>query len=167
MPNSKLFSEFLSINGEDNTHSITNANATLTTFSIAPAAGKVLELNRILITVQDSGVIDATDYGAIAGGLTNGMTLSVHDADGLKYLLTDSHKPIKTNVDWGAYCYDVEDKSWGTGDNFLVARWTFAKSGKPVYLRGDRSERLVLETADTMSALVEHLVLAQGYYITP
>lgn len=172
MPRSKIISEFLTLNGAGTTASILPANDTLATWSWVCPAGKKVEIQRIIPSVEDSGNFDAEDYGALGSALTNGMTLSVMgtvngQADQRLYYLTDEAKPIKTNFDWGAYCYDANVKAWGVGNNFLVARWTFAKSGQPVYLDGDRSERLVLEVSDTLSGLVEHLVLVQGYYITP
>lgn len=169
MPNSKIISEFLSVNGANVTHSITPASAATVSYRWGPSSTQgnaVAEIQRGIITVQDSGVFDAEGYGALSA-LTNGMTLRVMDSNGLKYLLTDDHLPIKQNVDWGAYCYDVDLKAWGVGDKFIVARWTFGKSGKPVYLRESKGEYLELEVADTLSGLVEHLFLIQGHYITP
>jgi hypothetical protein len=160
---SRVISEFISLDGAGVTTSIIQANATPSTWSWVATSSSIVHIERIIVSIEDTGNFNADDYGALGAALTNGLTLGVYESGGLKYLLTDT--PIVKNFDWGAYCYDADVKGWGVGNNFLVARWTFAKSGQPVYLHAADGEYLALSVADTLSGLIDHKVLVQGHYI--
>jgi len=168
MPQSKLISTMLRAG---TLTQILNADADPVTFSIAPSAGQVMQINRMLLFVRDNAAFASSeDYGG-GGALDPGISLGVYStqdgvADQLSYLLTDVNHTIKTNADWGAYCYDLALVDWGTGDEMITARWTFAKSGKPVYLSGDKGESLAAVVAGTCSHLVDHHLLVQGHYIS-
>lgn len=119
------------------------------------------DIHRIIVTVQDSGVFRAERYGALAAALTNGILIKVIASDDLTELadLTDNI-PIIANAQWGSLCYDVDVKAWGAGDQFLLARWTFTRSGSPLRLNPGQSLRVVLN--DDFTNLVDHRFLIQG-----
>jgi len=167
MPESKLISEFLYLSTSQSVHSILPANATTISYIWKPTvAGSVAEITRLIGYIEDNANFSAETYGA-AAALTNGLTLGVYNSDGtMKYQLTDSHLPVKKNAQWGAYCFDIAYEAFGAGNNMLTWRWTFAKSGKPVYLSQSRGDYIGLTVADTLSTLVDHLMLVQGHYIT-
>jgi hypothetical protein len=166
MPQSKIISRLLTVDGAaGTTFSMVTADATPITFSIKPSGSEVMEITRIIPFIEDSGGFYASRYGGMGAALTNGITMSVHNADGLVYTLTDSSHPIKSNADWTSYCYDTDYISYGQGDNMLVSRWTFAKSGKPVYLSASKGEFLQVHISDTIS-VVDHHMLVQGHYIS-
>lgn len=169
MPESKLISEFLYLSTSQSVHSIKPANATTVSYIWKPTVtGSVAEITRMIGFVQDGANFTAEHYGAIGSALTNGISLAVYNSDGtLKYELTDGHLPVTQNVHWSAYCHDLEYRSFGAGDKSLSFRWTFAKTGKPVYLSQSRGDYLGMTVADTLSALTEHLMLVQGHYISP
>ena len=168
MPNSKIISQYLSEGGAGTTVSIRPASAAAVTFSwAATLSGSQAEITRCIVSIEDAGNFDAEDYGALAAPLVNGITMGVYDSNGLKYLLTDPAAPIKTNFQWAAYCYDADVKNWGAGNNMLVVRWTFQKSGKPIYIRQSKGEYIMASFADTLSGLVDHKILLQGNWITP
>ncbi len=158
-----IFSRFLDTNGDGTgtKNAVGNYSSTATPFYIQPAANQTFYLARMLITVRDSGAFDAEEYGnGIA--LTNGITVTIHhDEHGELYDLTDG-EPIKSNTDWGTRCYDVDVKTWGTGDEVLLGRWTFEKAGEPLVLNAPRSLRVNLN--DNLSGLVGHYFVVQGTY---
>jgi len=166
MPESKIISEFMYLSTDRTSHSIKPANANTVSYIWAPpGTGSVVEITRMMGFIEDNANFSAEGYGGL-GALTNGLTLGVFDSAGVeKYQLIDSHLPVKSNAHWGAYCYDVSYEAFGAGNNMLTWRWTFAKSGKPVYLSQKRGDYLKLTVADTLSGLVEHLLLLQGHYI--
>lgn len=127
-------------------------------FYIAPPAGQTYELERMLIYVQDTGTFDAAKYGNGAT-LTTGIVVRVANDAGTLLDLTDG-EPVKTNTHWGRQCYDVEVKAWGTGDEVMVVRWTFAKSGRPIRLHA--GERLEVVLNDALDVLVGHYFQVQG-----
>ena len=146
------------------------ADATLGTWSYAPTGTQIVEITRCIPFIQDGGAFYASRYGGLGAALTNGLVLGVYGtvngvADTLLYSLTDTSHPIQSNADWTSYCYDSSYISYGQGDNMLVSRWTFAKSGQPVYLDASKSQYIALTVQDTLSGLVDHHILLQGHYI--
>ena len=140
-----------------------NYSAAVEEFFIQPAATEVIRLSRLLISVEDSGNFDAAKYG-------NGITLS----NGIKVICyngeTDTESShtgqlsVMHNADWGSYCYDVDVKTWGIGNEVLLARWTFQKSGQYLRLRGSVGDKFIIRLEDDFTDLVEHKFIVQGYY---
>lgn len=166
-PQSKLISTML-LSGT--LTEILPADATAGTWSFVPTGSQIVALHRMLPFVRDTGAFYAERYGALGAALTNGISFGVYGtvdgvADTLLYRLTDANHPIKTNADWTAYCYDANYISYGQGDNMLAVRWTFARSGQPIYLDASKGQYLAMSVADTLSGLVDHHVAVQGYYI--
>ena len=130
-------------------------------FSLEPAVGETYFVTRIIMNLRDSA-INADDYGAIAGGLTNGVTLKAYQGATMVADLTDG-VAIKTSGEWARVCYDVNQFAWGAGDVYLGARWTFEKHGEEVRLDGSQSEKLVVRVHDDLDGLVNHYFVAQGH----
>lgn len=139
-------------------------------FLIQPPAGTIFAVHRLIISAQDADNFKAGGYGGAAGNaLANGMELKVlTGVDTVAIDLTDGD-PVKTNAAWGKFCYDVDLKAFGSGstEELLVARWTFTRSGRPIILNGDNSDRLVMTVNDDLSALTNHQALVQGVSMTP
>ena len=146
------------------------ADATPTTFSFTPTGTQKVVIHRCIPFIEDDSAFYAERYGGHTAALTTGIKIGVYGTvdgvpDTLLYDLTDDDHLIKSNADWASYCYDARYDSYGQGDNMLVVRWTFARSGQPVYLDAAKGQYLGLITADTLSMLVGHRVLVQGYYL--
>jgi hypothetical protein len=124
-----------------------------------------LQINRMIVFLKDTEVA-ADDYGAITGGLTNGITVQQTTASGTVIDLTDD-VPIKKSADWAAVAHNAERRAWGAGNVFMTALWTFAA---PIVLEGDGrdaksspgSERLVVTLNDNLTGLLRHSFLVQG-----
>jgi hypothetical protein len=114
----------------------------------------------MLVYVEDAGAFAAEEYGAIPT-LTNGVLVQKHDANGLVTDLTGG-KPVKSNAQWSRTCYDMQEQSFGTGNNHIAVRWTFSKAGSPVVLDGTKGEFLRVLLNDDLSGLVEHNFFVQG-----
>lgn len=146
------------------------ADASAGTWSFAPTGTQIVELHRMLPFIRDTGAFYASRYGGMGAALTNGISVGVYGtvdgvADTLLYRLTDANHPIQTNADWTAYCYDASYISYGQGDNMLAVRWTFSKSGQPIYLDASKGQYLAVSVADTMTDLVDHHICVQGHYV--
>lgn len=129
-------------------------------FWVEPQQGQQgLQVTRLLTQIEDAGNFQADSYGnGIV--LVNGITISVLDInDNVTNLLT-ARDTIKANVHWARYCYDVDFRSFGSGNNFLDVRWTFSATGKPIQLMP--GEKLVLTLNDDFSDLVAHYFVMQG-----
>lgn len=133
-----------------------------TIFRIAPGAGEVFRVSRMLVGVYDSSGMQCQEYGNLGSALTNGVVVRVHNGSSTLIDLTDN-LPIKYNGQWGALCFDADVKSWGNGNELLVVRWTFTNSGQYIRLDGDNNEELQIVLNDDLSGLIEHTFTVQGY----
>ncbi len=134
---------------------------TPTAFKIVPPSTDLFTLSRVIVQIRDTGTIAAEEYGALPE-LSVGVVLRVMDAGGVVKDLTDG-LPIKSNAAWGRVCYDIDISTFGTGDNFVECRWTFAKSGKFLELNGQAGEWLEAYLSDDLSGLVSHTFMVQGF----
>lgn len=130
-------------------------------FYIEAQAGQILRIARLLVHIEDGFGWSAANYGNLGSALTTGITLHTEDANGSQVLNLTNDDPVKSNADWGKFCYDVAYVNFGAGNDFLQARWTFAKSGVPVRLI--EGERLVITVNDDMAGLAAHNFVVQGY----
>ncbi len=118
------------------------------------------EIHRLIIHITDTTGMQTQDYGNIGSGLTNGYNFSVEDENQNEVIDLCDGTVIKTNGDIGRYCYDVDLKNWGSGDEMLQARWTFTRSGSPIVL--EPSWRFTVTLSDDCSGLIEHYFMLQG-----
>jgi hypothetical protein len=131
-----------------------------THFKVQPAQDEIIEVARLIIIIGDASVA-AERYGGITGGLTNGIEFSWRDVDGTVTDMLGGQK-VKSNLNWARYCYDVENKDFGVGEEYITVRWTFSKSGEPIVLHGYQADRLVLSFNDDFTPLERHTFLFQG-----
>jgi len=152
-PSRATFWRFLDTNGDGTGTKNANGStytATGTAFYIEPPAGNVYDITRLIVTVEDTAVSDATLYGAVL--ITNGITIRrVSGSDILTY--TDG-VTITTNTHWSRFC---EVKTVTTQ---LQAICEF---GGLIQLNGDRDERLEVRVRDDLSGLTGHYFMVQGY----
>lgn len=157
-----FFSQLLSTNGDGTgTKEATgDFSSTASLFILQPPLNEIYDVARLFVTIRDT-MITAEKYGGIASGLTNGINIDHREeGDIIKDLLGGFD--IKTNIDWARFCYDVDLKTWGAGDEFVTVRWTFEKSGEPLILHGGKAGRLVVTCNDDMTGLISHTFTAQG-----
>jgi hypothetical protein len=131
-------------------------------------ASTSVELSRMLFYIQD-GVTGADmapgEYGNLGSALSAGYTLHVwNSANGSSELDITDTIPVKTNGDLSALCYDVTLMNWATtGSQVVTARFTFAKTGKPLFLEPKNVFRVGF--SDDLSGLLDHRMQVQGYQI--
>jgi len=119
-------------------------------------------IERMIVSIEDGQNMRAEHYGTLGGALTNGVIVRHVRANGDVLIDFTGGVPVTQNGLWGSLCYDVDVKAWGAGNELLLVRWTFAKSGIPVKLLvGDRLE-VVLN--DNFTGLVTHRFLVQGFW---
>jgi hypothetical protein len=153
----------------DGTNFLANVNGSVTPvpFWYGPASTERTAVHRLIVEIEDNATITADNYGGVSA-LTNGITVKViqgNESTGV--VVTDllDGDPIKNHVNWAAHCYDVTEHTYGSGNNFVVVRWTFAKSGRPLILDGRINEKLVVTVNDDLSTLVDHQFQIQGHTI--
>ncbi len=129
-------------------------------FILSPPAGKVYEVARMLVTVEDAGSFDASKYGN-GVVITKGIVIT-GQSKGTAIEITDPNELINTNAEWGSYCYDADVKTWGTGNELLLVRWTFSKAGSPIVLDSRAEDFIKITLNDDFDDLVSHHFHFQG-----
>lgn len=153
---------FLDTNGDGTGSKNANVDGSVTPveFKLTIPSGYRAYLSRMIVHIRDSGSIDAGSYG---NGITMSNGLQVeYTYRGRSIDLLDG-MPIQTNADWGRVCYDVSNTDFGSGDNFVQVRWTFAKAGGPLPLSG--GQEFIVRVRDNLSGLEEHTFSLQGQFV--
>lgn len=144
----------------------TNANGdysvTQGIFRIAPGAGEIFRISRMIIMVEDTSGMTPVEYGNIGSALTNGIQLRCHDGTTTICDFTNGD-PITRNGDWAGRCYDANLLTWGASNEILAIRWTFTESGQFIRLDGDANEELQIVLDDDMTDLINHTFYINGY----
>jgi len=162
MSHSNNIYRYLDTNGDGTgtKSAIGNYSSSATSFMIKPPDNYIYYLQRMIVMIEDGGAVDSGAYGNNIT-LTNGIHIHKSNDDGVILDFTDEF-PIKTNADWGKLCYDVHNVNFGLGNEFVNVRWTFAKSGAPLKIDGNRGEKFEVILNDNFSGLVSHTFNVQG-----
>lgn len=144
-----------------------NASFTNAQFFVRPQHNETMRISRMLVSIKDAAIDNYDDYGAINGGLPNGIQVWL-DKNGTLFRLDDNH-PIKTNGDWAALCYDVAISNLGAGDDYVTIRWSFYKSAGGstdggIELVGKNNDRFYIVANDDLTGLTQHHFIVQGQY---
>jgi len=160
------FFRFLDTNGDGTGTKDASVNGAITpqVFKILPQSGESrLRMSRMLVHIVDFGTFDSGAYGN-GVVLTNGIDVGLYNTsdDSLALDLLDGYT-IKTNVDWGRFCYDATPSSYGTGNESLGARWTFTKAGEYLDVTAERYFAVTIN--DDLTGLIEHTFEMQGLVV--
>lgn len=147
--------------GTGTTDMSVDGSATPVTYSTKPGAGEIFRVARIIVSVRDSGSFDSGGWGNNGGNpLANGLVANVK-WDGVVVPLTVT--PITSHIDLAALSYDVSYNSWGSGDEFIVFRFTFTKAGQYIRLDGDLGDEIQFIVNDDLTYLTQQRISVQGY----
>jgi hypothetical protein len=131
-------------------------------FLLRPASGVILEMTRLLVTIEDTGNLVDAKYGDNSGALlTNGINVGKYNADGVIESFTTGNA-IKTNPHWGRFCYDYSTLAKNSSPIGNV-RWTFEKMGAPLRLYGSLGEFFGVSLNDSFTFLTGHSFVVQGF----
>ena len=158
---SRLISQYLS-NG-----STTNANGDYSGAGddeFFYQATEPTSIERMIISLEDTTGMQANEYGDTGSALGEGILVYHKAVEGNVVVDLTGGVPITTNSNWGALCFDVDVKSWGTTptNELLLVRWTFSRSGVPLIL--EVGERISVLVRDSLVGLVSHRFLIQGFH---
>jgi hypothetical protein len=133
-------------------------------FILAPPAGVVYYVARMLVSIEDVN-IDAIDiYGGLAAALTNGISVLVLDGAGATTLDLTDGLPVHQNGDWQRMCYDVSiQNQTGNSTDGLYVRWTFTRSNGIIRLNGSENESFVVRLNDPLTGLISHTFHMHGF----
>ncbi len=135
-------------------------------FSVQPPPGEVWRIERMIITINDHGITDFSEYGNLAK-LTQGIKIFIRNTTTIRDL-TGMEMPdrnIHSMGDWLTNMYDCQllKSQGGSTVDYYVCRWTFAKAGNLIRLDGDLNESFYMQLNDSFIGLDAHHFLVQGY----
>ena len=137
-----------------------DGSGTEVVFRIKPNAGDIIHIARIIIYIEDNSSFDSGGWGALGGTpLTNGCVLKRYQG-GTTFVGND----LKSNGLLAAIMYDVNHENFGSGNEFLVGRFTFTKLGASIRLDGDESDELQFVVRDNLTGLVAQYVTCEGWF---
>ena len=170
MSNYNPFSDHLTDDGlvADGTNDNMNVDGSSTPvpFYRGPPVGETWAIHRMIVLIEDNANFTADGYGGVAT-LTNGIDFSIFTG-GVAGTETEDlldGDPVNSVADWASNCYDMAEHTFGSGNNFIVIRWTFTKMGRPLILQGDVNDIICLVINDDLTGLVKHQAHIQGHQI--
>lgn len=118
-----------------------------------------LKIARLIYSGESTSAVAAEKFLGITA-LTNG--LDIEWVRGGKTIDLLDGNPIKSNANWGRVCYDITAPEFGTGNEFVQVRWTFAKAGLDLIL--NEGDTLLARINDDCSGvtIVNQLFTVQG-----
>ncbi|MGI9489088.1 MAG: hypothetical protein ACR2RF_25025 [Geminicoccaceae bacterium] len=138
-----------------------DGSSTAVTFRYNPGSGDRTEIARMIVHIEDAAPFSADEYGNLGAALTNGVLVQIRKyEDNATVIDLCDGLPVKSNSQWSRMCYDMDTDSFGAGNDHVKIRWTFAKSGSPLYIQDDEYFCIVVQ--DNLTGLVEHYFMIQG-----
>ncbi|AUR82068.1 hypothetical protein NVP1021C_05 [Vibrio phage 1.021.C._10N.222.51.F9] len=127
-------------------------------FSVAPPVNETWVITRLLLSMTHDIAGDLGLFGGIPA-LTYGV--QVRTRDGVVNTLNN----WKSNGDMALSMYDIsfDSRSGGQGDYGTKGRFTFAKSGTVLELKGADSDSLEIVIQDDLTDLVSFEIMVQGH----
>lgn len=160
-PSSGLpFQFFLTANGLGTGNHNLNGNYTSPTEFLYTSTSRY-EIYSVLVSISDGSSFNQTDYGAIIGGLTNGIKFFVKVGEVYIPLLGTGEYPIKTNYEWLSISPETELTSFaGLAQTLSINFNIINQYGKPLSLGIGQS--FVVRLNDNLSGLVNHTFGLRG-----
>lgn len=177
VPVEKKIYKYLSLDGTGN-GPITNINMALAVASdvapiqyyVQPPVGEQWYMHRMIVNYKDNSGFSADEWASTNSILTNGISLGVNSGDNGEDVILDMvgtpDLNIQTNAAWGAMFYDVDLKTWASGNEFIVGRWSFFKDDEiaggfnGLVLDGTKKQRLAMTLRDDMTNMIGPFVAA-------
>lgn len=134
-------------------------------FYIEPESDEVIRLARLILTIGDTAIDNADEYGSIAA-VSNGVSFWLEN-NGTRRRI-DGNESITNNGQYLKLMYDFncDLSSIANGVDYCAGRWTFQTSGTLLRLDGATNDKFIVQLNDSFVGLAEHYFLVQGYYET-
>jgi hypothetical protein len=138
-----------------------DGSVTPVVFRIKPPLTEVYRFAWWMLTIEDSGAFDSSGWGNNGGvPLTNGM-LFQKSINGVVTPLFNC--AIKSHIDLASMVVDFNHHAFGTGNEFVAARWKITDTGQYFRLDGATNDELQIVIRDNLTHLVSQRVRVSGY----
>ena len=133
-----------------------------TEFYFQPSSNEILWVSQLIVSVGDNGTVNNDDYGAINGGLTNGIDIRVRTDGVTSSLLTGNR--IKNNQSLYAISRNNDNINLSGNNRILQVSLDFSERfGAPLVLHGSGTpDRVSVILQDDFTKLEMHRFLVLG-----
>ena len=154
---------YLDTNGDGTGTKNANGDYSVTPgrFYIQPPAGVIYLLDELLIHLVDTGAFAASDYGNIAGGLTNGVQLFAKRNGVTIFDLLDG-VTIMNNGQFGHISADMSFPNWASSGGSITVGFKTSAYGLQFPLNGDTADSLEAILTDDLTGLLDHHFIVTG-----
>ncbi len=130
---------------------------------VDPALNLTADVVRIIMTMYTATAPTLSDFGDIAGGITNGVTLRKRDGNRVNLF------NIKDNGELAGICYDIQFLSvFGPGQDGVTSRLTFGGWSKMgAVVRVAPNEDIELLVNDNLTSLQKFELIVEGSIVIP
>ena len=138
-----------------------NYSATATAFFVQPSSDYIYLVGAVFIAISDDAKFIQTGYGAIAGGVTNGVQGFIKQ-NGIEVDASAGNR-FKQNLDWFGVGSEVVISSFDLNPQTLSVKFdTFADTGAYIKLDGRSGDQIGLRFNDDFSTLVRQTGVVRG-----
>lgn len=138
-----------------------NNSATGLDYFYEPPPGYGFIVHSLCVQLADNANFNQIDYGAISGGLTNGLSFWIN-IKGVDVPLL-AGQVIKRNLDWARVSPDLKLTQWaGLSQTLIINLDTESRFGLPLTMSSVNSDRIILRTKDDFTSLVDHTFALGG-----
>lgn len=131
-------------------------------YEVCANKGEIINIDRILFNMRMSTDSDDSRFGNIAGGLTNGVVITVLNNG--KTRIIDNWK---NNGDMRLTMYNVDDVPKQGGGQFgLSGRYTFTSQRFSPQLDGETNDCIQAYIQDNIGSLASFEIKAEGFVVT-
>lgn len=154
------FFRYLDTNGDGSgtMNAIGDYSLTPTAFYYQPPI--TVKVHKAVIMIESLQGMWAERYGNIMGGLTNGYSFCQSNVDDVVQIEINNGIAVKSNAELGRTGFDVDVKTWGAGNEVLLATCNFNETGAPLELKANNKMSVTLN--DDFSGLIQHFFMLQG-----
>lgn len=139
----------------------TNNSAATVDYFYEPPAGYGFVVESLCVQIADDANFNQIDYGAISGGLTNGISFWIV-SNGVEIPLL-AGQVVKRNLDWARITPDLKLTQWaGLPQSLIINLSTDARFGLPLTLSSVNADRILVRTKDNFTSLVDHTFAIGG-----
>ena len=151
---------FLTASGDGAGATNLNGNYAATPTDFYYLATNVFDIYTLAIAVSDNAKFNQVDYGAIAGGITNGVSFFMEIAPGVEIRLV-SVNPVRHNYDWLSDMSDTQLTTFeGLSQTLVLTLHLEATFGMPLIIQP--GWKVIVRLNDDFTSLINHTFAIRG-----
>ena len=138
-----------------------NGNYAATATDFYYKATSQYDIHSLLVVISDNATFNQIDYGAIVGGVTNGVKLFIRPAGSAADIALLSGVAVKQNFEWLSLTHETRLTQFsGTPQTLMMNFDIFTDYGKPITL--GVGDKFIVRLNDDFTGLISHTFGLRG-----